>query len=642
MPSQNRQLAAIMFTDIVGYTALMGQNEIHALSLLRKNKEIHQKWLKKFNGKWLKEMGDGVMASFTAVTDAVYCAGAIINEAIEVSDLELRIGVHLGDVVMDGDEIYGDGVNIASRIQSIAKENQLVVSKAVQQNIKNKNGISISSLGDADLKNVDDPVTVFALEFNKQFSFEDVVPEVMKQTEIPSEIIKGLAVLPFDNLIGDTDQEYFVAGIHDGLITALSQISSLDIISKTSTLKYKNSNNSITEIADELGVEAIIEASVLKSADSIRVNVQLIQAFPKEKHLWAQIFDRPISNILYLFDDITHSIAREVNRTLNDRKTSVLSLPEQIDPQAYKAYLNGQFHSEKLSMNGFKSALQYYEQTIELDPNFAPAYAGIAFVYITQLQMRQVSVNEAVPKMYQYNQKALELDEHYSESQYIKALMSFQAEWDWAKSEEAYKKAIESNPNHVFALAFYSHLLMILKRFDEAFEEIEKAVRLDPNNPLILSLYGVILWHNGEIEQGIDIANKSWQIHPQNILTMRLLEGLRFLNNEPDKSIDMLGLIYADIGELFNEVKEEFLSYGYKPAMEKLAKILEDNSMDQAAYISIFFNRAGMHEGSMDWLEKAYRNHDPDVPYMFLPIELQKLKSDTRYVELAKKVKLPL
>ena len=138
MPSQSRQLAAIMFTDIVGYTALMGEDENYALSLLRKNKEIHLKWLKKFNGKWLKEMGDGVLASFNSVIDAVYCAGAIQAEIRNINDLELRIGIHLGDVVIEGKEIYGDGVNVASRIQDIAKSGQVVVSESVFQNIKNK------------------------------------------------------------------------------------------------------------------------------------------------------------------------------------------------------------------------------------------------------------------------------------------------------------------------------------------------------------------------------------------------------------------------------------------------------------------------------------------------------------------------
>jgi len=640
MPKQTRQLAAIMFTDIVGYTALMGEDEKNTLSLVRKNRTIHQKWLKKFRGKLLKEMGDGVMASFTAIADAVYCAGAILREVEEIPDLNLSIGVHLGDVLVEGNEIYGDGINIASRIQSIAGVNQVVVSYAIQQNLKNKNGIRAIDLGEQKLKNVSDPIKVYSIEFAEDFTFEAMASDSKHQSYLSPDEINGLAVLPFDNLTGDPNQEYMVAGIHDSLITALSQITSVDIISKTSTMRYKHSDKSIPEIAEELGVEAIVEASVIKSTENIRINVQLIQATPHEKHLWAQIFDRPLTNILSLFDDITHSVAREINRTLSDRKSPALSLPHQIDPEAYKAYLNGQFHAEKLSKEGFKSALHFYQRSIELDPTFAPAYAGIAFVYITQLQMRQVPVHEAIPKMYHYNQKALDLDKHYSESQYIKALMSFQAEWDWGKSEEAYKKAIQSNPNHVFARAFYSHLLLILRRFDEANHEIEKAIRIDPNNPLILSLYGVICLHTGDIKKGLGIATKSWQIHPQNILTLRLLEGLRFLNKEFDKSIELLYVIYLDIGISFQQVKNLYLSSGYKTAIEKLAQILESNSEGQSVYIAIFFNRAGRIDKALDWLEIGYKNHDPDIPYAFLPIELDNLKSEPRYIELARKANI--
>lgn len=672
MPEATRQLAAIMFTDIVGYTALMGENENNALTILRKNKKIHQKWLEKFNGKWLKEMGDGVLASFQSVIDAVHCAGAILAEVKEIEDLDLRIGIHLGDVVIEGNEIYGDGVNVTSRIQNIAENNQIVVSDSLAQNLKNKEGLNLTLLGEKDLKNVLDPVKVYLVDFDSDMSFSNLITQDRKSLkstiiwivviliatgafftlnyylkENPNEnqvaeanIIKSIAVLPFDNLTGDTAQDHLVAGMQDILITTLSQITSLTVISKTSTLSYKNrEDKTIQQIANELDVDAIIETSVLRSMDSLRINVQLIQAFPIEKHLWARIFDRPFKNIEFLFDDVARGVAEDISRALNEGGQPRLSEPKEINPEAYKAYMNGKFLSITIpSPENLEKALEYFQRAIELDSTFAPAYAEISWVWISFFQLGYATGIEAIPKIYANNSKAIELDPYYPDAQYHKAVISFQTEWDWEKSEKAFLKALELNPNHAMAHAHYSHLLMYRQRYEEALPHMEIAMKLDPLNPHVLGLCAIVYWYKGDFDKALEISNKNSDIFGKPVIE----ESIAYLKGDSLTSIQMLERRFGEDSALVKALRSEFKENGYKYAMNLLGQTLEKkNAKIPAVEIAIFYNRAGMIDDAIRVLEDGFKNHDPNMPYAFLPIELENLESDPRYRDLADKMNLP-
>ncbi len=668
-----RKLSVIMFTDIVGYTALMGKDANKALELVHKSVEIQKPLVSRHNGKWLKEMGDGAMAQFSSALDAVNCATEIQRSSRINFGAEFRIGIHLGDITIEGNDVYGDGVNVAARLESIADPGGIYISESVEKAIRGHEEVQCKYLGECNLKNVNYGVRTYAVQGEglpvpsdhhiNQISNKNRKKRIFKSIwfylviiflvtlfslwkfgnfkDVAEAEITSLAVLPFDNFTGDSGQDYFSAGLHDNLITALSQISSLDIISKTSTLKYKDTDMSIPDIAKELGVDAIIEASILQSVDSIRLNVQLIQASPVEKHLWAQIFDRPVSNVFYLLDDITQTIAKEINLSITDQSKSTTSSRRIIDNEALNAYYRGLFNTEKLSPEGSRAALDYFDQSIKIDSTFAPAYAGISLTWIFLLQMRQATVAEAIPKIYEYNQRALELDEDFADTQYLKALMSFQGEWNWPKSEEAFKKAISVNPNHALAHAFYSHLLMIQKRFDEAIVEGEKSVKLDPNNSLALSLYAIVLWHAGNIEQAISISQKSLELNPGSTLTFKILASTNHLKGNYDKSMEILGKVHEGDRLNFEEIKNENKEHGYKPAMEKLAQLLEKQSQNQAFQIATYYNRADKYDKAIEWLERGLDNHDVDMPYAFLPAELNNLRSDPRYADLAKKMNLP-
>ena len=453
--------------------------------------------------------------------------------------------------------------------------------------------------------------------------------------------IRALAVLPFSNYTGDTENESVILGMHDALINELGRIGAIRVISKTSTLPLKNTEKTVKEIASDLDVDALIEASVLRVDQGIQISVKLINAMP-EQQLWSKTFESPQEDFLALYNDIVIRISDQIQIALTSDEIYALENSGQVNPEAYKAYLNGVYHSETLNERGFELALESFKKSLALDSMYAPTYAGIAFAWIAGLQMRYVTVAEAIPEIYNNNMKALLIDPEYPEAHYIGALMSLQGEWDWKKSEEAFRKAIKGNPNHVLSHAYYSHLLMQQLRFEEAFEELETAVALDPKNPLVLSLYAVVSMHHGDLDKALELLQQAKELQQRPSGLNRLIEAIYFAKGNYEESVNEIGEIYGDMIKDFGKVNAIFNMEGYKPAMNELALQLQELSHLQSLHIALFYNRAGMEDEAISWIERGYEMHDPDMPYAFLPAELQNLRSDPRYRDLAEKMNLPI
>ena len=626
-----------MFTDIAGYTALMGSDEQQAFALLRKNRDLQKPLVEKHGGAWLKEMGDGVLASFDSAYMAVRCGLEIQQKADPVLKNKIRIGIHLGDVTFEDNDVFGDGVNIASRLESIANPGGVYFSESVMNAVRSNNEFKTSFVGELRLKNVPSPLKTYCLQ---HVGMPDPRGARIKEHLFGGKV-ESLAILPFHNLSGDVHQQYFVDGMHDALIGEISKIGSIRVISRTSTLRYRNSEKTIPEIADELKVDGLIEASVLKVEDNVRIQVQLIQAFPEEKHLWADSYDRRSENILDLHSAVVKDITDNIKVQLTPKEKSILAESKTVDPDAYKAYLQGKYHQEKLSAEGFKNAMEYFERSIKTDPSFAPVYAEMANHYMYALQMRMIPVTEAFPKIYHYNRKALEIDPLLAEANFTMTFMSW-FEWDWDACEKGFLKVLQQNPNHVLSNAFFGHFYMLKNQFDKAMPYIEKAFELDPQNDLVLALYGVVCTHKGNVDRGIELSRAALALNPHNILSIRLMEFSSYLKGDLGTSIDMLDKVYSEIFPLDIDIRKKYLADGYTSTMEKLAQILEQNSQGQDLFIALFFNRAGLREKAISWVLKAYEHHDGDIPYFFRIKEMSNLKSDPRIVALAQKVNLPM
>jgi adenylate cyclase len=397
-----RRLAAIMFTNIVGYNSLLEKDEKKAFDLLKKNQRIHRRLIKKHKGRWLKEMGGGILASFSSIIDAVMCSLSI-QKATKELNIPVRIGIHLGEVVFEKKDVLGDGVNIASRIQGLAESNEIVISERVYDDIKNKEGLEVEFLGERALKGVSKPIGIYKVsctdeslldftidtgELVRPLSFgrTTIVVGIMviailafalyyflpKIINPPSEQDQSVLVLPCVNYMGTDTLDYFLAGMHDAMIGDIGKISALRVISTTTARTYKDVEKSIPEIASELGVNTVIEPSVLCLGDSVCLRVKALSAYPEEKQIWVHDFKVEKSQILSLYNRVTKDIAYRINVALTPQEEKLLAEARSVDNEAYDAYIKGKLYLDKISQESLPLATEYFKRAIEIDPYWAP------------------------------------------------------------------------------------------------------------------------------------------------------------------------------------------------------------------------------------------------------------------------------
>src|ERR1019366_1063250 len=438
--SQSRQLAAIMFTDIVGYTALMGDDEQKAFTILNKNRALQKPIIEQYNGRWIKELGDGVIASFNTVADAVYAAIKIQETCNASKEFQLRIGIHLGDVLFENEDVFGDGVNIASRIQTAAKPGTIYVSESVHNNVSNKKDIQTKFIKEETLKNVKEPVRIYEIVMMN----DSIAPTENKMKPTSQ---NSIAVLPFANMSSDPEQEFFSEGISEEIINMLAQVPGLKVAGRTSSFSFKGKNQDLRLIGEQLNVNHILEGSVRKSGNKLRITAQLIKV-DDDYHLWSEKFDRELQDIFDIQEEIALAILNAIKIKLLEAEKRNLLKRYTDNPEAYQLYLQGRFHMNQFSgADALKNGIRYYEAAIKIEPEYALAYAGIASSYLNLWIFNYLPPEQSLLQMKQAVQRAMELDNEIAESHYALANLKFWYEWDFKDALSLYQKAIEINPN---------------------------------------------------------------------------------------------------------------------------------------------------------------------------------------------------
>ncbi|HUX85248.1 MAG TPA: adenylate/guanylate cyclase domain-containing protein, partial [Chitinophagaceae bacterium] len=405
MPT-SRQLAAIMFTDIAGYTALMGEDERKAIDLLAANRKIQRPLIEQYGGKWIKEIGDGILASFTTVTDAVWCAGMIHQASQDIVGLHLRIGIHLGEVVFENNDVFGDGVNIAARLQSIAPVGGIWVSESVYSNIANKNGIASRFVRQEVLKNVKDPVNIYEIVIGVDSVRDDPGPS--RSAILRSIPQKSIAVLPFVNMSIDPEQEFFSDGISEEILNSLSHLKDLKVAGRSSCFQFKGKNHDLRGVGEKLGVSTVLEGSVRKQGNRLRVTAQLINV-EDGFNLWSERYDRNMDDIFAIQEDIALAITEKLKITLLGRERDILAKVHTQNPEAYELYLKGRFHLNRRG-SSLILAQRYLKEAIELDPEFALAYSEYANVCLLLGYYSQKAPVEVMPMAKEAADEAIRLD----------------------------------------------------------------------------------------------------------------------------------------------------------------------------------------------------------------------------------------
>jgi len=426
-----RQLAAVMFTDIVGYTALMQGDEELATRVRARHRKVFEEQHTLHQGKIIQYYGDGTLSVFKSALEAVQCAIKMQRLLQEGDKVPVKIGLHLGDIVFNKTEVYGDGVNFASRIESLCTAGAILLSDKINDELKNHPTISTASLGRFELKNIVKPVEVFAVT-NKGIEVPDPSDLTGKKTSANITI----AVLPFANFSTSKDNEYFSDGITEEIINALAKIKNLKVTSRTSSFLIKDKNLSIKQIGQELGVSTILEGSVRVSGDIIRITAQLIQA-EEDFHFWSETWDRKLENIFEIQDEISLIIADKLREQFGHFDLQEHLIDKQTDNvNAYEFSLKAKFYRNKWNPEDVKQAISLYKKALEIDSNHAESYVGIADCYSFLGTTGFMSFDEAWEKSDQYTSQAQKLNDQLSEVHYQLSNKAFFIECDFKKSHE--------------------------------------------------------------------------------------------------------------------------------------------------------------------------------------------------------------
>jgi serine/threonine protein kinase/Flp pilus assembly protein TadD len=456
--------------------------------------------------------------------------------------------------------------------------------------------------------------------------------------------IVSIALLPLQNISQGTDQEWFSDGMTDALITDLAKISGLRVISRSSVMKFKGTGKSASEIARELDVNYIVEGSVIRIAEKIKISTRLIDV-SKDRYLWAQDYEREFKNILSLQSEVAQTIAGQIQVQVTPFEQKLLTVSHQVNPDAYESYLKGNFYWYKLSPEALDLAMQYYTLSAKQDSQYALAYAGMVFVWIGRAQSGYESVETSYDNAKALAKKALELDSTLAEVHKMLAGIKAWWEWDWKEAEKEFKNTIRLNPNSADAKAPYAHLLYLLERPEEGRLQIEKALELDPLNILFKGFYGMTLMYERRYDVAIDFLEKTRLNAPQDPIILSTLRSAYHQKGLYKKALEIWRKSFElhQDHEAIKILNQGYSKGGYSAALRNVAELMISRSEKKYVtpwQIATLYTRAGMENEALSYFEKAFEVHDPNMPYLKIDPVFDNLRNDVRYKALIKKMGL--
>jgi TolB-like protein/lipopolysaccharide biosynthesis regulator YciM len=641
-----RRLAAIMFTDMVGFTTLAQRDEALAMQLLDKQRETIRPLLAKHRGREVDTIGDGFLVEFASSLEAVRCAAEIqsalrqSNEARpEGERILIRIGIHLGDVIHRGKDVAGDAVNVASRIEPLAPPGGICVTAQVHASVVNKVEYEFELLGVPQLKNVYTPIEVFLVSGYGQH----IRPPATFTSAPPADRV---AILPFTNISNDPADEYFADGITEEVISSVSRTRGLRVIARTSVMRYKGVSKAIADIGRELNAGSILEGSVRKAGNKVRISVQFIEAANEEPR-WSQVYDREISDVFAIQSDIAQKVAEALREHVLGGAPSIEEDRDTDSAKAYIRYLRGRQFWNKRTEASLKKAIGFFEDALKIDRNYAKAYAGLADSYAALALLELMAPNEAYPKAKEAVGKALSLHASLAEAHTSLGLIRFQYDWDWQGAEQELRAAIEINPNYAPAHHFFADYLKAMGRFDEALAEIEKARELDPLSLAINTGVGHVLYLSRQYDKAIEEYQRAVELDPSFMAThvwfgRPYLEKGRFaeaiaeletavrLSGESTLALAMLGHGLASAGR----ADEAF----------QILEKLKERSKSQyvpSYWISVIYNGFKDREQTVAWLRKAFEERSSWLVWSNVEPRFAWLRDDPDFAALRQAMKFP-
>ena len=645
-PKKIRQLAAIMFADMTGFTAMMQEDEEHANVLRKRQKQVLESLIPAYHGKILQYFGDGTLSIFDSAIDAAKCSIEIQKELQKEPKVKLRIGLHSGDIVYDHEGVYGDCVNIASRIEALSTPGGVLISDKMFDEVKNQKEIQTKSLGKFNLKNVKRQVEVFAI------TNEGLVVPTIAQTGVKAGSERSIAVLPFINMSTDPENEYFSEGISEEILNALTRVEGLQVTARTSSFSFKGKHEDVREIGVKLGVSTILEGSVRKAGKKVRITAQLINT-ADGYHIWSEVYDRDLEDIFEVQDEISIKIVTRLKENLGvaEKKEHIIKPPTE-NIEAYNHYLQGRYYWNKSNPEDTIKAIKSFEEAIALDKKFALPYCMLSYCYSFMGSAGLMPPAEAYPKAKDNTLKAIELDPNHPESYLSLATIKFFHNWDFEGAEDSLNKAQDLGLNSSLFNQVHGWFLIAKGDFEKAIEKMEQALLLDPLSLPLMSNLGDAYSFAGKFDEALEQYNKIVEMEPT---FRRGFEGrgmVHLARGNYEQAVNDLEQYQKLIGNPLKGLSSLGHAYAAAGQKDKALKCLEGIKQREKNEpgVILYMDYAFLYSGLKDY-DKAFENLNKTYEKrmgiaclgMIFCIRypmLYELRSDPRFTELTQKMGL--
>jgi len=663
---QHRQLSAILFTDIEGYTSLMQQSEQKAIMMRDRHRQVIQQEHKEFNGRVIQYTGDGTLSTFQSLVDAVKCALCMQQQfLLQEPHVPVRMGLHIGDIIFNDEDIFGDGVNIASRIESLGVAGSVLISDKANEELHNHPSLKTVSVGIYQFKNVKRAVEVFALNhdglvkpapnsLNGKTEERHSVGETQKKPELGGYAVKNIpaksiAVLPFLNIGNDPDQEYFSDGIAEEIINSLTNLKDLKVAGRTSSFKFRDNDLDLNELGKRLLVSTVLAGSVRRQGNRVRITAQLVN-IEDGYQLWSEKYDRDMDDVFAIQDDIALAITKKLKLTLLKKDQHLLTKKKPTNnAAAYELYLKGKFYVTRRGAWMLKG-LDCYKQAIAMDSQFALAHAAYADANLLIATYGLMPPKETLARAKQLAEKATQLDPSLCEPYCALGYYYACFEWNWLEAKKNFLKSIAINARYAeghFRYGF-NYLTCVEGDFEDAARHAETAIQVEPLSSLCYAMYSVILHGAGKFNEALDACKTGIELDPNSFLchvnagiaqmalhqyedAISSFEYACKLSARQSMAIHGLIWVYCLTGRsdkarvLMNELKEK----------SKSEYVANTFSAISAAYLK-------ESEEAFDYFEKAYIDRDPILLMLkyvqWVPLHI---RNDPRFQNLLDRIGFP-